>query len=274
MTPICKNIILNGLNLYPSNIYSATLDGIFNFNTNIEESDVFYDGTYFGRSKMNTKDMTLTVALQQNLFYTPEYIQAIQHLNYILQQPQIKLEFVLDDNNNIKYECVVTCSNRADTEGLIVCTLHLTDPHIYLAEESVLVLEKQMTGGFSYPTTGLSIPTDGFSFVETTLGDIGEVVNNGYNTIYPRIEIEGDGSNFSITNKTTGEVLYINYTISGNKKIIIDCDPKTRKIKLNNSISLMKYKSGQFISIPHGSNEIVVDYNGDCSVTLYYKEAY
>ena len=274
MTPVCKNIELNGLQLQPSNVYCATLDGIFDFNVNVTESDVFYDGTYFGRSKLTSKTLTLTIAIQQDLFYSPKYIKAMQHLNYILMQPQIKLQFTLEDNNNIKYECYVTCVSRAESEGLIVCSLYLTDPHIYNSEENVVILEKQMEGGFSLPTSGFPISTDGYAFIESTIGNVGEVLNEGFNTIYPKIEIEGDGSNFSVINKTTGEILYINYTITGKQKIIIDCNPKTRGIKLDGNVSLMPYKSGQFITLPSGSNEILVDYSGDCIVTISYKESY
>lgn len=265
---LVNKIILNGLQIQPSNTYAAKLENVFNFNKTTNESDTFYDGTFFGNSKVNAKDLTLEIITKEM-----NDIEAIKHLNYLLQQSQFNLLFSFLDEN-IMYECIAECIAKAESDEKITCTLHLCDPNIYKHEESSLVLEKQITGGYYFDTNGYSFNDEGYSFTEKMTGNCGEVINSGYSTIYPRISIAGDGSDFKITNKTTGETLNINYTIHSGDSIEIICNPKKRKIKLNNSISLMKYKSGQFISLPNGTNEINVDYQGDCTVTINWRECY
>lgn len=269
----CNFIAINGLQLYPSEDYSATLTGLLDFTKTISSSDLYYDGEHFGHSKINSKDLTLTVMVKNQYSYLEKELE--QHLNYILQQENIKLQFRFDDmfNKDELYECTVNCTSRAndlDGHGRIVATLHLSDPYIY-GETKVVNLEKQMTGGFYFNySTGFKISEDGFYFEETVIGNTAEIYING-NTIFPLITIEGQGNDFRIINKTTGETLKLNYQTSSQDVITINCRPESRSIKLNNK-SLIRYKSGQFLSLVNGSNDIIVEYNGECEVKFEYRE--
>ena len=65
----------------------------------------------------------------------------------------------------------------------------------------------------------------------------------------------------------------IDVSIQTGDILFIDCRPETRKITLNNN-SVMKYKSGEYISLGNGSNELKVDYTGDCTVYIRWREAW
>lgn len=270
---LCSEIYLGGLQLYPSENYSATLSGIMDFTKTISSSDLYYDGEHYGHSKINSKDLTLTVMVKNQYSYLEKELE--QHLNYILQQENIKLQFRFDDmfNKDELFECLVNCTSRAndmDGHGRIVANLHLSSPYIY-GETKVVTLEKQMTGGFYFnDSTGFEISSEGFHFEETVIGNTAEIYING-NTVYPLITIEGQANNFRIINRTTGEVLKINYQTNSYDKMVINCRPESRSVKLD-KVSLIKYKSGQFLSLVNGSNDIIVEYDGDCAVKFEYKE--
>ena len=265
-----NRINLGGLDLQPSRDFSATLTGILDFTQTIQESENFYDGTFFGSCKSDAKDLTLKVTTKY--LFTPKEIEAEKHLNYILHQPEILLKFALEDED-ILYRCTVTCTSRVDTNGEIDCILHLCDPNIYKEEITDKSFEKEYTGGFTFSSNGQSFTSSGFTITETISGNVLNIQNDSYSTLYPVITIKGTGKNFSIQNKTTGETLKLNYDMATEDEIIINCNPESRSIK-KGGISLMRYKSGTWISIVKGGNKIKVDYTGDCTITVSYREKY
>lgn len=265
-----NRINLGGLDLQPSRDFSATLTGILDFSQTITESDSFYDGTFFGSCKNDAKNLTLKV-MTKYLFDTKE-IEAEKHLNYILHQPEILLKFALEDED-ILYRCTVTCTSRVDTNGEIDCILHLCDPNIYKEEITEKSFKKEYTGGFTFSSSGYTISSAGFTFVETITGDVLNIQNDSYSTLYPVISIKGTGKNFSIQNKTTGETLKLNYDMAIADEIIINCNPESRSIKKGGT-SLMRYKAGTWVSIAKGENIIKVNYTGDCTITVSYREKY
>ena len=127
----CSYISLGGLQLLPSENFSAGLDGIFDFDKELTESELYYDGSFFGSSRISSKDLTLYVIVKHQ--FNLKEIQAEQQLNYILKQENIKLQFKLEEDNNL-YECIVNCTARANSNDEITCTLHLSDPNIYKTE--------------------------------------------------------------------------------------------------------------------------------------------
>ena len=259
-----NRINLGGLDLQPSSDFSATLTGILDFSQTITESDSFYDGTFFGSCKSDAKDLTLKVTTKY--LFTPKEIEAEKHLNYILHQPEILLKFALEDED-ILYRCTVTCTSRVDTNGEIDCILHLCDPNIYKDEITENTFKKEYSGGFTFSSSGHTISSAGFTFVETITGDVLNIQNDSYSTLYPVISIKGTGKNFTIQNKTTGETLKLNYDMAIADEIIINCNPESRSIKKGGT-SLMRYKAGTWVSIAKGENIIKVNYTGECTITV------
>ena len=60
----CTYIELNELILYPSIDYVARLDGIMDFQKDVSESELFYDGAFYGSSKITSRDLTLSVIIK------------------------------------------------------------------------------------------------------------------------------------------------------------------------------------------------------------------
>lgn len=266
---VCSYINLNGLTLFPSTDYVAKLEGIFDFNKNISSLSLIQDGDYFGHSKISSRNLTLTIVC--NTIESSKSERALEtQLNYTLKQENLKLKFKLEDDNNL-YECNCQVVNRAnDGNGLIVVDLYLADPNIYKIEQSE-ELELLMSGGFMFVPDGFTISSNGFQFTETVVGNEAEIVISG-DTVFPKLEIVGECSNIKIANKTTGEVLILNYALGSEDKVTVNCDPKNRKCRLNNNINLIKYKSGSFIKLVNGSNVINVTYDGTAEVKIIYRE--
>ena len=243
----CTYIELNGLILYPSVDYVARLDGIMDFQKDVSESELFYDGAFYGSSKITSRDLTLSVIIKHQ--FNVNENKAEKQLNF--------------------YECIVNCTSKATNIDEITCTLHLSNPNIYKSQITT-ELEKIMQGGFYFTPDGFTISGNGFEFNETLIGNIAEILNPS-TTIYPTFNIKGDTDYINIYNLTTGEVLKINCNISSEHTLFIDCNPSSRKIRYNNK-SYMRYKSGNYISLVNGSNIIKVDYSGSCTVEISYKE--
>ena len=260
-----EKIILNGLNLMPSEDFSTDIQGLFDSNNNNTTSDLYTDGRKVGNTKLDSKTITITVYKKRDNF------KAMLQLNHIINQGEIDLEFKIDEDDNIYYCKVLKESIMYDDIGNAAITFIVCDPNIYLRDYKELSLEKRVEGGFLLPAS-FTIP-DGFNFIETELGNVGEIINEGFQTIYPEIIIEGDGSNFEIMNKTTGETLYLDYSISTDDRIYIDCNPKSRKVR-NNNASILKYKHGVYLSLIAGTNNIEVNYDGEVIVTVRWREAY
>lgn len=262
----CTYIELNGLILQPSRDYVSRLDGIMNFQKNISEPELFYDGSFYGSSKVTSRDLTLSVIIKHQ--FNVNENKAEKQLNFILKEENIKLRFKLENDDNF-YECIVNCTSKATNIDEITCTLHLSNPNIYKSQITT-ELEKIMQGGFYFTPDGFTISGSGFEFNETLIGNIAEILNPS-TTIYPTLNIKGDADYINISNLTTGEVLKINCNISSEHTLFIDCNPSSRKIRYNNK-SYMRYKSGNYISLVNGSNIIKVDYSGSCTVEISYKE--
>ena len=199
-------------------------------------------------------------------------IELETQLNHILKQENLMLKFKLEGDNQL-YQCncqVVNRANDLDGVGRIVVDLYLADPNIYKIEQSE-ELEVVMEGGFMFVPDGFTTNSNGFKFTENVVGNEAEIPISG-DTIYPTLEIVGECSNIRIANKTTGEVLILNYTLGSEDKVTVNCDPKNRKCRLNDSINLIKYKSGSFIKLVNGGNLINVTYDGTAEVKIIYKE--
>lgn len=278
MEEIYTGIWINGLQVlggndcpYTSNIYNLLYDITLENN----DSENFYDGQFSGTSRYTSKTFTIVVTTK-----TPNGIRSKLDTKHKMQIKHAcskgEIPIIVEEEQLGKLYCKAKLESiTTDDNSIMTLTFKQLDPYIYSYETKSIELEKVMEGGFYFDdVNGFSIDdTKGFYFNETLVGNTSEVINEGFATIYPVIEIEGEASNIVITNETTKEKLTLNLTMTSEDKLYIDCSPFTRCIKLNGT-NAVKYKSGNYISLIEGSNVITIDYQGDCSVTINWREAW
>ena len=263
-----KTIFVNGLQVlgdncpYYANLYNFLLDSS---NTN-NDSELYTDGDYSGTSKINSKTFNLVVWTKKQ-----SDIKAAMQFSYVISKGDFTLTADVEGLGEV--ECAVKKESiTTDEFGVMTVQLKANVPYIYSKDYKELILEKQIEGGWKYPTQPFTIP-ESWTYTETVIGNIGECINEGYATVYPEIIIEGEGSDFKILNQTTGEQLNLNLEIQTGDILYIDCRPSTRTIKVNEEPKI-KYKSGEYLSLINGSNQLKVDYIGSCVVYVRWKEAW
>ena len=263
-----KSIFVNGLQVlgdncpYYANLYNFLLDSS---NTN-NDSELYTDGDYSGTSKINSKTFNLVVWTKKQ-----SDIKAAMQFSYVISKGDFTLTAYVEGLGEV--ECTVKKESiTTDEFGVMTVQLKANVPYIYSKDYKELILEKQIEGGWKYPTQPFTI-RENWTYTETVIGNIGECINEGFATVYPEITIEGEGSDFKIINNTSKEQLNIDVSIQTGDILYIDCKPETRKITLNNS-SIMKHKSGEYISLLNGSNELKVDFTGNCTVYIRWREAW
>ena len=261
-----KMINLNGLSLIPSEDYTAHIEGLFDSNNENTTSKLFTDGEYLGTYRTSSKKISIIVIREKDNF------KSFMQLNYLLNQGEINLDFqtTIDDR-------VLTCKILKESIiynefGNCVINCRLCDPNIYLKDYKELILEKQVEGGWKFPTSSFTIPSS-WVYTENVIGNIGECINEGYSTVYPVIEIIGEGSDFKIINETTKEQLNLNINIEAGQVLYVDCNPASRCVKRNEE-SVIKHKTGAYISLVTGSNSLKVDYFGECTVNVKWRESW
>ena len=263
-----KTIFVNGLQVLGNNCpYCANLTNfLIDSTNNNNDSELYVDGSYSGTSKIESKTFNLIVWTKKD-----DDIKAAMQLSYVIRKGDFPLIAEVEGLGTV--ECIVKKESiTTDEFGVMTIQLKANDPCIYSKDYKELVLEKQIEGGWKYPTQSFTVPNS-WTFTETVIGNVGECINEGYATVYPEIIIEGEGSDFRVINNTSKEQLNIDVSIQTGDILYIDCKPETRKITLNNS-SIMKHKSGEYISLLNGSNELKVDYTGNCTVYIRWREAW
>ena len=273
-----NEIRLGGLSLLgKDSIYGCKIEGIFDNDSQHNETALITDGSKKGLSKKEPLTITLQLILKNNISSIDSF-NNFSHLNYILEQDDILLEFLLcNDDQYYNLEVNKESISYSEDYSLIDIVLKAFDPFIYKRDEKKLKLELEIEGGYSFPVNGYNFPTQHI-FNEIVIGNNGIVYNNGYNTIYPVIEVIGEISNISIENKTTGETLSINSDLNTGEMLIVDCRKETRSvIKIDatgEEVNYLKYKSGVWLSLKNAENEINISYNGTAQATVKWKECY
>ena len=273
-----SEIKLGGLSLLGENsIYGCKIEGIFDNDSQHNETALITDGSKKGLSKKEPLTITLQLILKNNISSIDSF-NNFSHLNYILGQDNILLEFLLcDDDEYYNLEVNKESVSFSEDYSLIDIVLKAFDPFIYKRDEKKLELELEIEGGYSFPVNGYNFPTEHI-FNEIVIGNNGIVYNNGYNTIYPVIEVIGEISSISIRNKTTGETLSINSNLNTSEMLIVDCRKETRSIikidATGEEVNCLKYKSGVWLSLKNAENEINISYNGTAQATVKWKECY
>ena len=273
-----SEIKLGGLSLLgEDSIYGCKIEGIFDNNSQHNETALLTNGSKKGLSKKEPLTITLQLILKNNISSIDSF-NNFSHLNYILEQDDILLEFLLcNDDQYYNLEVNKESISYSEDYSLIDIVLKAFDPFIYKRDEKKLELELEIEGGYSFPVNGYNFPTEHI-FNEIVIGNNGIVYNNGYNTIYPVIEIIGEISSISIENKSTGETLSINSNLNTGEVLIVDCRKETRSIikidATGEEVNCIKYKSGVWLSLKNAENEINISYNGTAQATVKWKECY
>ena len=252
-----SEIKLGGLSLLgEDSIYGCKIEGIFDNNSQHNETALITDGSKKGLSKKEPLTITLQLILKNNISSIDSF-NNFSHLNYILGQENILLEFLLCDDDEY-YNLKVNKESVSFSEdySLIDIVLKAFDPFIYKKNEKNLELEAEIEGGYSFPANGYSFPNEHI-FNETVTGNTGIIYNDGFNTVYPVIEIVGEISNISIKNNTTGEELNINSNLNTGEEV-----------------NYLKHKSGVWLSLKNAENEISIKYDGTAQVNIKWKECY
>ena len=273
-----SEIKLGGLSLLGENsIYGCKIEGIFDSNSNHNEAALITNGSKKGLSKKEPLTITLHLILKNNISSIDSF-NNFSHLNYILGQDNILLEFLLcDDEEYYNLEVNKESVSFSEDYSLIDIVLKAFDPFIYKRDEKNLELELEIEGGYSFPVNGYNFPAEHI-FNETVIGNNGIIYNDGLNTVYPVIEVIGEISNISIKNNTTGEELNINSNLNTGEMLIVDCRKETRSIikkdATGEEVNYLKHKSGVWLSLKNAENEISIKYDGTAQVNIKWKECY
>ena len=273
-----NEIRLGGLSLLgEDSIYACKIEGIFDNDSNHNETALITNGSKKGLSKKEPLTITLHLILKNNISSIDSF-NNFSHLNYILGQDNILLEFLLcDDDEYYNLEVNKESVSFSEDYSLIDIVLKAFDPFIYKRDEKNLELELEIEGGYSFPVNGYSFPNEHI-FNETIIGNTGIIYNDGFNTVYPVIEIVGEINNISIKNNTTGEELKINSNLNTGEMLIVDCRKETRSIikidATGEEVNYLKHKSGVWLSLKNAENEISIKYDGTAQTNIKWKECY
>lgn len=234
-----NQISLGGLELR-NDTYMFNLTGLFDHEKTSFESDLYSDGSFNPRSKINAKKMALMGYIKVDNFSTH------MTLNKVLKnRNKQELKIQIQDNIILKTDIFVE-SISSDDNNIKTCQLIAYDPYLYGDEIELNI--NLYRSGITFP---LKLPV---KFGES--GNITNVINNeGTEITYPVIEIKGPCKNPSISNITTKEGLTFNgLELFANDTLVIDNRPRTRSIKINGT-NRIDLKNGSWISCETGLNE-------------------
>ena len=155
-----EKIWLNGIQVFPSNIYVASLHEIKSFSKQNTTSDLLGDGEYLGNSKLEPKTLSLSITTKKRYDVINDF-----RLNQILSQKNILLAFKLIGYDNVLETYVNTESTTEDNFGQIVATLKAYDSYYYLQEEKKVSLKTvRYNSDFNFKNGKTFNLTSGFNF--------------------------------------------------------------------------------------------------------------
>ena len=105
--------------------------------------------------------------------------------------------------------------------------------------------------------------------------DSKKITNSGNEITSPSIKLLGDGSNWVISNTTTGKSFTLARTISGTDYITINCADRT--VLLNNTTSIFPDFDGDFFVLDPGDNTITTTVTGGdvtTEVHVLFRDSY
>ena len=260
-----KRITLNGLQLKPSEDYICDISGLFDGDNDVTLNNFLGDGASFGNTRIGSKDIEILIGFKGIGPQKDKQIMAINRIRALKKLIKLQVETEMYGNLETNVAVIGTKIEEGDLYITLKCTA--PDPYLYTTFPKIVELQKETTGGKTYPYTF------NYQYNCTTIGNTGTIVNEGIVTAYPVITIEGAGTNITITNKDTDETIHISYEMESGDELIIDNRLSTRGVYVNGE-PMPGVMSGNYISCIEGENEILVDYIGDCSVVLELQEMY
>lgn len=119
-----------------------------------------------------------------------------------------------------------------------------------------------LSGGVAIPT---AIPAD---LSSSPSSNVITITNQGSAPVYPdSVKLVGPGTNFTITNRTTGEDVQLNTTLTSAQYAVIDLARRTAT--RNDNTNLYAYLTGTFWKLQPGANIITLAVgSGSTSATL------
>ena len=270
-----EKIWLNGIQIFPSTIYYATLKELKSFTKENTISNLLGDGAYLGNSKLEPRTFLLYVTTRKRYDVVNDF-----KIQQILSMSNILLSFKLKGFDKVLETYITTESIANDNFGQLTATVKAYDPYLHIQNSKNTNLKtRRYNKDFNFINNKTFNLTNGFDFKsEIFEGAESEILNECYVDIYPIIDIIGDCSNFSISNKTTGEILKVDYAINDGETLEIDCNPKTRSVYLYNSTgkstNLITSKSGNFLTLVNGSNIVSCEYDGTADIVVKWKERF
>lgn len=276
---VLANLILNGIQLIPSSIFIANIEGLFNSTNSNNLNDLISDGSTVGTTKINSKSINMKIAVQDSIGLM-EQIKHYKHLNFLLNQKKIQIEFKYEGEEDYFYiECIKESISYQEF-NIIQAVLISPNPYVLKRDFKELSLGKRKDGGFIFYSSGFNFSSKGFSFNEREIGNNGIALNSCYYTVFPLIELKGDEvTSVTIKNKTSAETLKVNIDLSVNEKLIVDCRLSSRGVyKVDETgvqKSVIKNKTGTWISLLPGENNLEIVYTGSKAVaTVKWREVW
>lgn len=232
-----NQISLGGLSLRNDD-YMFSVDGLFDHDKTIYESELFSNGGYANGSKINNKKIALSGYIKTN------DIGYHMALNKIFNDRNTQ-ELLVDIEGFGVLSITVMVSNIAsDFNNIKSCQLIAYDPYLYGATRKVLIKESRGTG-IKFP---LKFP---IRFERENIDNA--LYNESPYMTYPVITITGPCKNMTIENVTTKEKLYFNFELYAGDTLVIDNRPRSRGIYLNDK-NRIDLRNGDWITCVSGVN--------------------
>lgn len=234
-------LTIDGFNLQDDD-FIFYLNGIFNNEKQLFESDLYSDGSFIGYEKIKSKKPILNGYILDNIQ------ENTIKLNRILYRRGPKrIEFSILDKEYVIMANVE--SGGLNNEGMMSFNLILQDPYLYALNPEVLSINETKGVGVKFP---LRFP---IRFEENQ--QLGKYITNiGTEIAYPVIRIFGPCRDFTIKNPTTDTGLsFIGFELVYNDVLVIDNRPKTRGIYVN-GVNRPDLKNGNWIWCDIGNNDI------------------
>ena len=181
------------------------------------------------------------------------------------------LRFTTFDDLELQAEVEVVSVNALYTKLAtpILVELVAPDPRLYSqALQSTTTVTTNIIGGTEIPT---AIP---LSLAVTSGVQKPIIINNGTSSAPATFVIEGPGTNFTIQNQTTGDILYLNLTLLTGERVTIT---ETTAVKGTNQ-NVFGSVSGTRWSVQPGSNIVHFDAltgsDSNTKLTVSFRHSY
>lgn len=232
----------------------------------------------YGAVYVTSKFGQRRVAIEGDLVSDNVFAQRRQLLEVLRQTGTIKLmKFITYDDLELQFEAEVVKLTEPYNHSVHTFLLEMIAPdwRFYSQElKTATIARTVLLGGTSIPLP--SVPF-GLPLDTTPETDISDIVNNiGNDNTDPIFTITGPGTNFTITNNTTGETFTLTAVLTDSDTVVIDV--RARTVVKNGITNLYPNLTGELWSVVPGENEInfFIDsgFTALTTLSLAYRDAY